>query len=79
MLKVTLHDCFKLEQILKKAKAEVAAAAETFVEFVSWEELWMWLMRAKRDLFVRGVKKGFRTEKIFKKQLKIAPPRDLGG
>ena len=31
-------------------KVKVAAAAGTYTEFVSFGGLWMWLMRAKRDL-----------------------------
>ncbi len=53
-----------------KTQAKVAVAAGTFCEFVSWDELWMWLMRAKRDLFVRGVKKKFSTVKCFKETVK---------
>jgi hypothetical protein len=56
--------------LFKKAKLEVAAAAGTYGYFVSRNELWMWLMRAKRDLFVRGVKKKFSARISFQETVK---------
>jgi hypothetical protein len=54
----------------KKTKVEVAAAAGTYKKFASFGGLWMWLMRAKRDLFVRGVKKKFSDEISIKETVK---------